>query len=114
MRAIRENGDDTDEFAAAGLTRERCEEINAPAIRRELSHHGVPPARCARPQRRGHGGDGDGRSGARARGGGLRARRRRTALEKTAFCLLAPGPQNMESGAPSPTAIGNFTPRLWD
>ena len=29
MRAIRENGDDTDEFAAAGLTRERCEEINA-------------------------------------------------------------------------------------
>ena len=30
------------------------------------------------------------------------------------FMLLAPGPQNMESGAPSPTAIGNFTPRLWD
>ena len=30
------------------------------------------------------------------------------------FMLLAPGPQNMESGAPSPTAIGEFTPQLWD
>ena len=42
------------------------------------------------------------------------ARGTRDRFGEDGFLLLAPGPQNMESGAPSPTAIGNFTPRLWD
>ena len=42
------------------------------------------------------------------------ARRERDRFGEDGFMLLAPGPQNMESGAPSPSAIGNFTPRLWD
>ncbi len=113
MRAIRENGDDTDEFAAAGLTRERCEEINAPAIcesfltmecrlleARDLSGAGVAAMVTGEV--------------VRVRVEEDFARGTRDRFGEDGFLLLAPGPQNMESGAPSPTAIGNFTPRLWD
>lgn len=113
MRAIRENGDDTDEFAAAGLTRERCEEINAPAIcesfltmecrlldARDLSGAGMAAMVTGEVVR------------VRVEEGFARGTRDRFGEE--GFLLLAPGPQNMESGAPSPTAIGNFAPRLWD
>ena len=113
MAAIRENGDDTDEFAAAGLTRERCEEINAPAIResfltmecrlldaRDLSGAGMAAMVTGEVVR------------VRVEEGYARGEKDRFGAE--GFMLLAPGPQNMISGAPSPTAIGEFTPRLWD
>ena len=113
MRAIRENGDDTDEFAAAGLTRERCEEINAPAIResfltmecrlleaRDLSGAGVAAMVTGEV--------------VRVRVEESFARGEKDRFGEDGFLLLAPGPQNMESGAPSPTAIGEFTPQLWD
>ena len=119
MRAIRENGDDTDEFAAAGLTRERCEEINAPAIcesfltmecrlldARDLSGAGMAAMVTGEVVR------------VRVEEGFARGTRDRFGEE--GFLLLAPGPQNMESGAPSPTSAtlrpgcGIDAPRLYD
>ena len=103
----------TDEFAAAGFTREPCEEINAPAIAesfltmecrlreaRDLSGAGVAAMVTGEVVR------------VRVEEGYARGEKDR--FGEGGFLLLAPGPQNMESGAPSPTAIGNFTPRLWD
>ena len=113
MRAIRENGNDTDEFAAAGLTREPCEEINAPAIRESFL-----TMECRLVEARDLSGAG---VAAMVTGEVVRvcveeifARGEKDRFGAEGFMLLAPGPQNMISGAPSPTAIGNFAPRLWD
>ena len=113
MSSIRENGEDTDEFAAAGLTREACEEIEAPAIRESFL-----TMECRLVEARDLSGAG---VAAMVTGEVIRvrveeryARGEKNRFGDEGFMLLAPGPQNMESGAPSPTAIGNFTPRLWD
>ncbi len=113
MSTIRENGEDVDELRAGGFALERAQSIDAPAIAesflvmectlrdaRDLSGAGVAAMITAEV--------------VRVRVEEAFARRERDRFSEEGFMLLAPGPQNMESGAPSPSAIGNFTPRLWD
>ena len=77
---------------------------------RELSHHGVPPAGSARPERRGRGGDGDGRSGARVRGRRLRARGEATASARTAFCCSPRGRRTWKAARPPPPPSATLRP----
>lgn len=113
MATIRENAMDANEFQAGGFSLEPAETISAPAIAesflvlecalrdaRDLSGAGITAMITGEVKL--------------VRVEEAFARNEKSRFGESGFMLLAPGPQNLESGAPSPTSIGSFAAHRLD